>query len=130
VNDILIFIDTVDGAQNYRESVRIADIPLDTPFRIGIVLKGKVLEVYYNCGLEVTKLLKGEPRNVENKWYGLAGSASMDGQIQNLYLWDKALAADDIRTLCPSLPTFSKKRPSCPNNTIPQFPNNQNNLTV
>ena len=112
-NDIIIFVDTVDGAKSYRESLRIADIPLDIPFRIGIIVNGKILEVYFNCGLEATKLLKGTPRGVENSWYGLAGSADAEAQIQNLHLWTFPLTADDIRPLCPSPPTFSKLRPIC-----------------
>jgi len=112
-NDIIVFVDTIDGSQSYRESLRVADIPLDIPFRIAIILNGKVLEVYLNCGLEATKVLKGTPRSLENVWYGLAGSAAADAQIQNLNLWTFPLTAKDIRPLCPSPPTFSKKRPIC-----------------
>lgn len=112
-NDIIVFVDTLLGGKTLRESLRISDIPMDIPFRLGIVLSGQVLEVYFNCGLEFTKLLKGVPREVDNKWYGIAGSASADAQIQNLYLWDFPLTADDIRPLCPGPPTFSKLRPSC-----------------
>lgn len=112
-NDILVFVDTQLGADNYRESVRIADIPLDIPFRLGVSLKGRVLEIYLNCRLEVTKVLSGEPKKVENDWYGLSGQAAAQAQIQNLYLWNKALTSDEIRPLCSALPTFSKVRPIC-----------------
>jgi hypothetical protein len=112
-NDILVFIDTVDGAKTYRESVRVADIPLDTPFRLAVILNGRILEVYFNCGLEATKVLSGIPRVVENVWYGLSGSAAADAQIQNLDVWTFGLTAEDIRPRCPKPPTFSKLRPQC-----------------
>ena len=113
VNDILVFVDTYLDADNYRESVRIQDIPLDKPFRLGVVLKGRVLEVYLNCRLEVTKVLTGDPKIVEHEWYGLAGPASAQAQIQNLYIWNMGLAADEMNPLCPGPPVFTKERPIC-----------------
>jgi hypothetical protein len=112
-NDILVFVDTTDGKNTYRESVRVADIPLDVPFSLGIVVNARVLEVYLNCGLEATKVLTGDPTNVENVWYGLSGSASADAQIQNLTLWDYGLPADDFRAVCEVPKAFSKLRPQC-----------------
>ena len=112
-NDIIIFVDTIRGAETLRESLRIADIPLDIPSRISVVLNKRVLEVYLNCKLEVTKVLQGDPKHVENEWYGLAGPASAQAQIQNLYVWKESLSADDMRHLCASAPIFSKVRPIC-----------------
>lgn len=112
-NDIIVFVDTIRGADTMRESARIADIPLDVPVRIGVVLNKRVLEVYLNCKLEVTKVLQGDPKHVENEWYGLAGPAGAQAQIQNLYVWKESLNADDMLHLCPAIPTFSKERPIC-----------------
>jgi hypothetical protein len=112
-NDIIIFVDTVQGSDYYRESVRIADIPLDIPFRLGVVLSGRVLEVYINCGLEVTKVLNGDPKAVEDVWYGLAGSAAAQAQIQNLYIWDTSLNADDMSNVCAAPINFATTRPIC-----------------
>jgi hypothetical protein len=113
VNDIIVFVDTAKGTEMYRESVRIQDIPLDSPFRVGIVVHGNVMEVYINCRLEVTKVLMGEPKSIENVWYGLSGGASAAAQIQNLYVWKFPLTADDIRPLCPLPIVFAKHRPIC-----------------
>ena len=112
-NDLLVFVDSSLGSETFRESVRIADIPLDTPFRIGVVVNHRVLEVYINCRLEVTKVLSGIPKRVEHEWYGIAGSAAAQAQIQNLYVWNQPLTAVDMRSLCPSLPAFTTKRPVC-----------------
>lgn len=112
-NDIIIFIDTAQGSETYRESVRISDIPMDIPFRLGITINKRVLEVYLNCKLEVTKILSGEPKRVENVWYGLAGSAAAQAQIQNFYIWKNPILAHDLSNLCKSLPSFAVKRPIC-----------------
>jgi hypothetical protein len=113
INDIIVFVDTMNGATPYRESVRIVDIPLDIPFRLGVIINGQVLEVYLNCKLEVTKVLAGTPREIENDWYGIAGRANAQAQIQNMLLWTFPLAAEDMRPLCPELPKFGVKRPLC-----------------
>lgn len=115
VNDILVFVDTSNGAETFRESVRIRDIPLNIPFRLGVVVNERVLEVYMNCKLEVTKLLTHKPKKVEKEWFGLAGSAAANAQIQNLYLWKRALVSSDMRYLCPSLANIKfPKKPACP----------------
>jgi hypothetical protein len=108
VNDILIYVDTIQNSTTFRESVRIADIPLDIPFRLAIIVSKKLLEVYINCKLEVTKLLDGEPKEVENSWYGLSGSAAAEAQIQNLTIWREPLMVQELASLCPAqLPTFN-----------------------
>lgn len=114
LNDLLIYVDTVLGAEIYRESVRIVDVPMDIPLRLEIVVKGQVLEVYVNCKLEITKVLSGVPYGVENDWYGLMGANAAQAQIQNLYVWDRALTSREIATICTSgLPTFPTERAVC-----------------
>jgi hypothetical protein len=108
VNDILVFVDTLKNGTTFRESLRVSDIPLDIPFRIAVIVSKRLLEVYINCKLETTKLLDGDPKEVENIWYGLSGSNSADAQIQNLTIWRHALTIDELSPLCPrQLPTFS-----------------------
>lgn len=112
-NDIVVFVDTERGGDNYRESVRISDVPMDIPFRIGVIVNGRMLEVYLNCKLEVSKVLNGRPRSVEDIWYGLSGAAGAIAQIQNLYVWKRAVPADEIGALCAKPPKFGKERPVC-----------------
>lgn len=114
VNDILVFVDTTDKNETFRESVRIKDVPLDIPLRISIVLNRRVLEVYLNCGLEVTKLLSHDPKHVENEWYGIAGAAAAQAQIQNMYLWKRSLPSTDMKYLCPPIVKQFRAKPECP----------------
>lgn len=111
-NDLLLFVDTLGGTAGYRESLRVPDLPLGTPFRLGIVLSNRTLDVYIDCRLEETKLLQGTPRTVENRLYGVAGPSPAPVQLQNVYCWDTALASNDVTALCGSEPSFALT-PTC-----------------
>jgi hypothetical protein len=100
VNDILVFVDTVKNNYVLRESVRIIDIPLDTHFYFGVIINKRVLEVYINCKLEATKLLDGDPLNVENAWFGIAGSNPANAKIKNLSLWNYPLDINSLSQIC------------------------------
>jgi hypothetical protein len=100
VNDILVFVDTVKDNYVLRESVRILDIPLDTHFYFGVIINKRVLEVYINCKLEATKLLDGEPVDVENAWFGTAGANPANAKIKNLSLWNYPLDVNSISQIC------------------------------
>jgi len=114
VNDILVYIDTLNKSTTFRESVRIADIPLDVPFRLAVLVHKRLLEVYVNCKLEVTKLLDGEPKEVENDWYGLSGAAAAEAKIQNLAVWQVPLTIEELTPLCPAqMPEFKMQDITC-----------------
>jgi len=112
-NDLLIFVDTLGGSTGYRESLRVADLPLGTSFRLGLGLNNRTLDVYINCRLEETKMLKGQPRTVENRLYGVAGPSPAPVQLQNVYCWDTPLASNDFTALCGTAPSFALT-PTCP----------------
>jgi hypothetical protein len=113
LNDILLYIDTEYENKHIRESVRIADIPMDVPFRLAIVVQKRSLEVYINCRLEVSKVLNGMPLQVDPAWYGRAGQAPFVGQIQNLKLWPIALTTNQLSTQCPMPIEFKNKEIPC-----------------
>ncbi len=99
-NDMLVFIDTLRDGRNYRESVRIPDIPMDQPFRLALVVMPNMLEVYINCRLEVTKLLEGRPRTMEADWYGLVGPQPLNAAIQMLRIFNEPLSHHLLRPYC------------------------------
>jgi hypothetical protein len=111
-NDMIIFIDTEFDNKLLRESMRVPDIPLGTPFRLGLVVADKFMEVYINCHLETTKILRGVPMDVDPEWYGLAGPAALPAMVQNLKLWRYPLSSYEMKTQCPALPVF-KMNKSC-----------------
>jgi hypothetical protein len=110
-NDILIFVDTKSrGGDVYRESVRLPDIPLDKPFRLTVSVQDNVLSVSINCRLDITKVLNGVPRAVENVLYGLCGAAAAQASIQNLIVWPYSVSSTALGYLCP--PRFGAFAPS------------------
>jgi len=111
-NDLLVFVDTLGGTTGYRESLRIPDLPLGTPFRLGLVVNNRTLDVYLNCRLEETRLLQGTPRTVENRLFGLAGPSPAPAQLQNVYCWDSPLSASEVGAICSTTPSFALT-PTC-----------------
>ena len=114
-NDIIIFVDTMSQkGEVYRESGRISDIPLDKPLRLTVSLHKQVLEVDLNCKLELTKVLAGEPKPVENVLYGLCGKAAAEASIQNLYVWPYAISSEALSHFCPMpFPPFQPPDKTC-----------------
>ena len=106
-NDLIIYIDTdpvgtvySNSVHSFRESIRVNDIPLNTPFYLHLSVNGKVLEVYINCKLAGTKLLHGKLRAMPTEWYGRTGFATAQAIVQNLTLWDGPLNTFDIMKMC------------------------------
>jgi hypothetical protein len=112
-NDIHVFVHTksMEGSMNVLllESVTIADLPLQTPLTLGITCSGKTFEVYVNCKLYSTLLLKGTPYlpPANNEWFGRYGVFPMSGLIQNLALWPLQLGSSDYMQMC-STGSFNK----------------------
>ncbi len=113
LNDLYVFITTSSNFKRANEMIRIPDVPMDKPFQLAVVMQKKLVEVYINCQLEVSKILQGEPVAVSKAWYGLSGKANLMAQIQNLKLWSRALNPQEMRSRCPQI-VFSTKRPVCP----------------
>ena len=107
-NDLHVFVHTrgKEGDMDviWLESLTIEDLPLATPLTLGVVGNGKTLEVYVNCRLYSTLLLKGTPYlpKANNQWFGRYGAYPMSGLVKNLGLWSTALDATDYIQVCRS----------------------------
>jgi len=96
-NDLWVFLDTSAG----RESARIFNLELKTPYRIGLIVYQGFFEVYIGCKLFVTQLLKGTPIAIQPSGvYGLAGSSALNAKLQNLRLWSSTLPVQQMVTEC------------------------------
>jgi hypothetical protein len=107
-NDMYIFIHT-HGHEDSRqmlwlESTVVEDLPLNTPIDVGIVCNGRVVEVYINCKLYSTWMLRGEPYlpAALNDWFGLYCAYPMAGNVKDLTLWGTALNSTDFMMVCRS----------------------------
>lgn len=113
LNDLYVFVTTSSNFKRTNEMIHIPDVPMDKPFHLAVVMQKKLVEVYIDCQLQVSKILQGEPIAVSKAWYGLSGKANLMAQIQNLKLWNRALSPQDMHSRCSTI-TFSTKRPVCP----------------
>ena len=118
-NDMHVFIHTKGKEGNmdvlWLESLTIEDVPLRVPITIGIICTGKTIEVYMNCRLYSTLLLKGTPYlpKADNQWFGRYCSYPVSGLVKHLQLWDSPLGSSDYLMLCRSA-SFSSVPDACP----------------
>lgn len=100
----------------WLESMTIQDVPMNTPITIGVVCTGKSLEVYVNCRLYSTMLLRGIPYlpAADNQWFGRYGAFPFLGKIQNLTLWPSNLGSSDYIAMCRQGGNLDDMPQSCP----------------
>jgi hypothetical protein len=93
----------------WLESMTVVDVPLNQPMNLGVVCNGRSLDVYVNCRLYSSLLLRGTPYmpTGENQWFGRYGAYPMTGLIKNLTLWPTALGSSDFIQMCRGAGSFS-----------------------
>jgi len=97
-NDLQVAIITEN---NNLEGVLLYNVPLRKPFRIGVVISDKRLEVYTNGLLSRTRSLSGPPRAVAG---GKFWPSQITGvQLRNLHIWPEAIAPGEMRAAIPAL---------------------------
>lgn len=105
-NDIHIFVHTTGNEGGmpvlWLESTTLEDLPLQAPMTLGIVCNGTTLEIYVNCKLYSTFMMRGKPYlpKAENVWYGRYCAYPMSGLIKNLQLWGDPLNSGDYANMC------------------------------
>lgn len=125
-NDIHIFIHTRGLEEGkhvlWLESMTIEDLPLNTPITLGIICNGKQLDVYLNCRLYSSMLLKGTPYlpKADNQWFGRYGAFPFTGLVKNLTLWPGQLGSTDYIGVCRqgSFNTSDLPSASCPSAAV------------
>ena len=120
-NDLHVFVHTrgYEGSEYvlWLESLTIEDLPLNTPTTVGVICNGQTLEVYVNCRLYGTLLLRGQPYlpTAENTWFGRYCAYPFAGLVKNLQLWGTALSTSDYAAMCEGASFSGNKLPSaCP----------------
>jgi len=120
-NDLHVFVHTVGNEDSMKvlwlESITIEDLPLGVPITVGVICNGKSVEVYINCKLYSTLLLKGTPYlpKADNQWFGRYCAFPMSGLVKNLELWSGALSSTDYILMCRGASFDKSQLPStCP----------------
>ena len=123
-NDLHIFVHTLtkegDNQVLTLEGCTVYDLPLKTPLTIGIVCNIHTVEVYVNCLLYQTILLRGRPYLPagNNQWFGRYCAFPITGLVQNLQLWSAALTSADYMQVCRT-PSFDMSQLQLTLPTIP-----------
>lgn len=121
-NDLHVFVHTKGKEESglevlWLESLTIEDLPLATPITLGIICNGQSIEVYINCKLYSTLLLRGTPYmpKGDNQWFGRYCAFPMSGLVKNLELWSSALSSTDYIQMCRGAAFDKSQLPStCP----------------
>jgi hypothetical protein len=96
-NDLQISVITQD---NNTEGILLYNVPIRKPFRIGVVLSDKVIEVYTNGLLSRTRSLSSPPKPVQGKFWP---SPTTGIQLRNLHIWPTTIMPVEMRTALPAL---------------------------
>jgi hypothetical protein len=101
-NDLIV---SVLNKDNNMENVIIPNIPVQEPFRLGIIIMEKALEVYINGHLMKTKSFYVTPKDVKGDIYPVSGIESNIAKLRNLKIWNRILTTSEIRYATPKLST-------------------------
>jgi hypothetical protein len=124
-NDLIV---SVLNKDNNMENAIVSNIPIQEPFRIGVILMERALEVYLNGHLIKTRQLSSPPKDVKGNIYPSSGIESNIAKIRNLKIWPVILTTSEIRYAKPpmsSVKEFSAKpmpnSSTCASNIMSRF---------
>jgi len=105
-NDLNIVAVTRDGENNLSpEGIPpIPNIPLEVPFRLGIVFQPGTMEVYLNGQLQATRVFMGRPNETTGNFYAPSEFVRESARVANLQYWPRILSPSEIQSIGPVLP--------------------------
>jgi hypothetical protein len=104
-NDLII---SVLNTSNHSESTLIPNVPVQEPFRLGVVLMNQALEVYVNGHLMKTRTFSAPPKSVKGNFYPLGGTETPLAKLQNFKVWPSILSSPEIRYAKPDMPSATE----------------------
>jgi len=99
-NDLIV---SVLSADNNMENILLSNVPVQTPFRLGVVLMEKALEVYVNGNLMKTRAFASAPMAVLGNFYPPQGDNTTIAKVENLHIWPRVLTPSEIRAATPAV---------------------------
>jgi hypothetical protein len=93
------------NSQNNEEPIVIPNVPVQTPFRLGVVIMDMAMEAYINGRLIKTRTLDASPRQSTGDFIPPQGSMTDLARVNNLQLWNRVLSPSEIRYSKPALET-------------------------
>jgi hypothetical protein len=112
-NDLCVTAITQRNNDLFLESApTILNVPTRQPFRITITLQEKLMEVYMNGKLQVSKTFQFIPRYSTSPFYGTPDMYRNTVRIMNLQFWNYPLTAMQVLNAGPALATTEQFQPA------------------
>ena len=109
-NDLVVSVLNVD---NIAENITIPNIPIQKPFRIGVIIFDSMMEVYVNGMLYRTLQFNATTKAVNGYFQALpSNNINKSAAVKNLILWTRTISAGEMRYAKPSLAQASEFDPS------------------
>jgi hypothetical protein len=108
-NDLLV---SVLNNNNNMETVVVQNVPVQEPFRVGVILMENALEVYLNGKLVKTRPLVVAPADVKGSIFGPSGSDTTTFKVRNLKIWNRILTTNEMKYATPALSSITDFNPS------------------
>jgi hypothetical protein len=99
-NDLLV---SVLNTSKNMENVILSNVPVQEPFRLGIVVTQQALEVYVNGQLVKTRTFSKEPLPQLGDIESTTGVENNVAKVRNLKIWPRMLTTSEIRYAKPSI---------------------------
>lgn len=98
--DIIV---SILNSSKTTENIIIYNVPVQEPFRLGIVVMEKAFEVYMNGKLNNTRLFNAAPMDVKGDILPAVGVELNIAKLQNLKIWNRVLTTSEIINATPAL---------------------------
>lgn len=103
-NDLQVI---VRNANRIDEGITLPNVPVQTPFRLGVVIMDVAFEVYVNGRLMKTRSLDAPPIGTVGFITPPQGTFANMVKVGNLHMWSRTLSPSEIRYSQPSLMSAS-----------------------
>lgn len=100
INDMIIAVQTESSGYEY---IIIENIPIQEPFRLGVVVMQQMLEIYINGLLKGTVVYKKSLTSNMGDIDIAQGNELNIAKMQNLKIWDRILSSSEIRYSRPTM---------------------------
>jgi hypothetical protein len=121
-NDLIV---SVLNKNHGMENSVLSNVPVQTPFRLSMVIMEQGMEVYLNGQLVKTRRFEAPPLDITGDIVPIPGLAT----LRQLKLWGRILSASEIREATPALTTAKDfnlgpipSSTSCENTSVPTPP--------
>ena len=99
-NDLQVI---VRNASHHDQGITLPNVPVQTPFRLGVVIMDMAFEVYVNGRLMKSRTLDAAPLTTVGRITPPQGTFANMVKVGNLHMWSRTLTPSEIRYAQPSL---------------------------